>query len=219
MPAAARRGATVRCHRRVKAAEDKKKHEDFIKVLMGKYDTSQSGRLEVSELKALLTDLNNGIEPDQSEVDMVLHAVDRRDGDVNDAIDVNELNETLNVWKTYKEHATYINETFDKYDTDNSGALEFPQLKALLQDLNDGNDVSDEDAKHVLSVAEADSKQAKDGKIDKTELVKALAVWFADVQDKGQEVEDSAPSQATEAKSDATAAPPASASSCACIVL
>jgi len=65
---------------------------------------------------------------------------------------------------------------YNRYDTDNSGELDREQLKKLLTDLNDGLEIIDEEVDDIMLVADT----GKSGTIDKTELIKAISVWFSE---------------------------------------
>ena len=48
------------------------------------------------------------------QVKMVMNQVDRRDGNINDAIDIWELEPAMLVWKTFQENKDYVNECFSR---------------------------------------------------------------------------------------------------------
>jgi len=175
----ASKGATARSYQRRQAAEARRKHQKFIRSLMVKYDKSQSGNLQPDELKELLKDLNHGEPVTDEEVGTILNSVDHRNGYVNGCIDLDELETALLVWKNYKENAPLIVSTFEKYDTDQSGKLGFEEFKALLKDLNEGHDVDDEEARQVMEKADSGKAKGKDGQIDRTEVVVAIAEWYS----------------------------------------
>mmetsp|Transcript_3652 Transcript_3652/g.10027 ORF Transcript_3652/g.10027 Transcript_3652/m.10027 type:complete len:781 (-) Transcript_3652:104-2446(-) len=63
----------------------------------------------------------------------------------------------------------------EKYDADNSGALEVGELKALVQDYSQGNLVTQADVEYLLKVADAN----KDGVVSRGEVLHGLKAWFA----------------------------------------
>jgi len=73
--------------RRQEAAKNKaltKEDMEFIDAVYNKYDINKDGELATSELKKLLTDLNDGHAPTDEEVEeMVEHADRNSDGTVN----------------------------------------------------------------------------------------------------------------------------------------
>jgi len=176
------KGATARAHRRQKQHDNNKKHLKDIQKLLKKYDTSNTGALEKDELASLLKELNNDVEPTSDEVDFVLKAVDARDGTVNDAIDVHELETAMLIWKNYQEMKWYVDPIFEKFDTDRSGTLDFAQMKAVLTELNEGMEVDDDEVKHVMERADTGNAAGKDGEIDRSEVQKAIAEWFGCVE-------------------------------------
>jgi len=172
-----RQGVSTRSRRRANAAKIVKEDQEFVSGVFEKYDTSHDGFLEVAELGQLLMKINGESTPSQEEVDIIVNAVDQRGGSCDGKIDKEELQEVLLEWRNYKEHSGFIEEKFALYDTDHSGALDRQQLRKLLTDLNEGQEVVDADLDLVFSIA--DKGDIKDGCIDKTELVQAIAVWFS----------------------------------------
>merc|ERR1712194_53652 len=172
-----KKGPTTRSKGRTQAAKQVLEDQNFVEACFKKYDTSNDGFLEVGELKALLVHVNNNEEPSPEEVDMVMSSVDRRGGDCDGKISKDELREVLLEYRNYKAHSGFIEEKFALYDTDQSGQLNRAELQKLLTDLNEGQEVLQADLDTVISFA--DKGEIKDGCIDKTELVQAIAVWFS----------------------------------------
>jgi len=117
-----------------------------------------------------------------------------------------------------QEHAEVINEKFKQYDTNGQGTLDRVELAALLKDLNEGQEVTEEDLDMVIGFS--DKGEIKDGEVDKTELVQAVAAWFSScdpdlVEIKAQPTSnDGKPAEAAQPSPEAAPAP----SSCCIIV-
>ena len=108
----------------------------LVQSLMKKYDVNESGDLDRSQLKQLMTDYNNKVEPNEEEVSFVLKMADARStGSVSDE---NEIKEAVSAWKGLQRDMDLINARYEHYDNNQSGMLEKGQLKVLLQDLNEG---------------------------------------------------------------------------------
>jgi len=133
--------------------------------------------LQHSEMRQLITQLNNGQAPSEEEVKMIADSVDRRGGRNDGAVDKDELKEVLLEWRNYKEHAEIIEEKFEQYDTNKQGTLDRIELAALLKDLNEGQEVTEPELDMVIGFS--DKGEIKDGEVDKTELFQAIAVWFS----------------------------------------
>lgn len=172
-----KKGRATRSKERVQAAKQVLEDQNFVEECFRRYDTSNDGFLEVGELKALLVHMNNNEEPSQEEVDMVMSSVDSRGGNCDGKIGKDELREVLLEYRNYKEHSGFIEEKFALYDADKSGQLNRAELQKLLTDLNEGQEVQEADLDIVMG--SADKGEIKDGCIDKTELVQAIAVWFS----------------------------------------
>lgn len=122
----------------------------------------------------------------------------------------------MQVWKNFKENYTFINDMFEKYDTDKSGDLSKEQLRPLLVELNEDDEVTEAEVDKVISLADTQGTNGKgDGRIDKLELMRAVAVWYSDVDSKNPNVQETEePASPTPPKEEEGQV----ASSCACIV-
>jgi len=67
-----------------------------------------------------------------------------------------------------------IQDTFSKFDSDNSGGLDITQLGALLLELNEGEPVSEEETKWVMEHADVLGNNT----ITKPELIIAISLWY-----------------------------------------
>jgi len=73
---------------------------------MHKYDTNESGKLELDQLKSLLTDLNEGIPPSDEEVKWVMDVSDGKVEGVEKTggVNITELHGAIVLWYTHVEH-------------------------------------------------------------------------------------------------------------------
>lgn len=148
--------------------------ERILKVF-AQYDKKKNGKLDAAELKTLLQDYSSKPVTDD-EVTFVLRMADvKKTG----AVERDELAGAMKVWSTYRDSGPMIDETFQKYDTDQSGKLDKEQLRKLLSDLNEGLPVSDEEVAWVLENADI----LGDGCISKIELTQAITYWMMHVED------------------------------------
>lgn len=79
-----------------------------IQMYFEKYDTNNSGKLELDQLKLLLTDLNDGTPPTDDEAKWVLQTVDGAlEGvDATGGVNKTELNGAIALWYTHVEDAS-----------------------------------------------------------------------------------------------------------------
>ena len=154
-----------------------------IDQLMLKYDATGNGKLSRSELAPFLRDLADGAAPTDEECRFVLVMADRADGNVDGLLDKSELETAAKIWKGYLESKEDIEATFAKFDQNQSGKLEFEQLKALLTELNEGMAPADEEVQMVMEEADGIAGQSTGG-INVTELKVAISVWYNYVQEK-----------------------------------
>eukprot|EP01005_Ploeotia_sp_CARIB1_P001501 NODE_425_length_852_cov_392.177931_g416_i0.p1 GENE.NODE_425_length_852_cov_392.177931_g416_i0~~NODE_425_length_852_cov_392.177931_g416_i0.p1 ORF type:complete len:193 (-),score=41.41 NODE_425_length_852_cov_392.177931_g416_i0:219-797(-) len=163
---------------RNRAQKRKKELSLQMDKLFQKYDANHSRNLNKEELTDLLTELNDGDPPTPNEVQWVLYSADKSDGSLNNRVDRHEIEEGIKAWKAFKEHKPEIESIFKKYDTDNTGKLEAPELKKVLTDLNDGDAPDDREVDWVLRMADRADGMAN-GAVDKTELQAAISLWYA----------------------------------------
>jgi len=141
-----------------------------VQSLMKKYDVNESGDLDRSQLKQLMTDYNNKVEPNEEEVSFVLKMADARStGSVSDE---NEIKEAVSAWKGLQRDMDLINARYEHYDNNQSGMLEKGQLKVLLQDLNEGIPPTKAEVEWVLAAAD----KSESGGVDHDELRAAIAI-------------------------------------------
>jgi Ca2+-binding EF-hand superfamily protein len=69
-----------------------------IESNFAKYDTNNSGKLEIGQLKALLTDLNEGIPPKDDEVEAIMEEADGIAGQKTGGINKTELTGAISLW-------------------------------------------------------------------------------------------------------------------------
>ena len=147
--------------------------------MMRKYDTNRSGKLEEAQLGLMLKDLNGGEEVTKEELKWVFYKADTCSGRRNYGVDPNEVAYAVGIWKSYLENKEYLEQAFEKYDTDKTGQLEMAQLKNLLTDLTDPSDAPPTDKEVSQVMYEADRKGGEmDGGVKKVELLYAISLWY-----------------------------------------
>ena len=72
--------------------------QEFINEKMTQYDTNNSGNLNKEQLKNMMTDLNDNIEPTDAEVDTILKIADTS---LNGSIDRWEVRRAVEEWFGY----------------------------------------------------------------------------------------------------------------------
>uniref|UniRef100_A0A7S0DUE3 EF-hand domain-containing protein n=1 Tax=Hanusia phi TaxID=3032 RepID=A0A7S0DUE3_9CRYP len=158
--------------------------EKKVEQLMEKYDKSRTGNLNVKELGDFLQDAAKGIRPSDEEINFVMRSAQAKDGGEGDSITKSEIMIALDVWRHYEKTKPEIEAYFKKYDTNNSGMLEFDQLKNLLTDLNDGVAPPDEEIKWIQSNSDGSVRGIqKTGGVNKTELMGAIALWYTHIEE------------------------------------
>uniref|UniRef100_A0A7S4NNA3 EF-hand domain-containing protein n=3 Tax=Guillardia theta TaxID=55529 RepID=A0A7S4NNA3_GUITH len=158
--------------------------EKKMETLMAKYDKSKTGNLNMQELGDFLQDAAKGVRPSDEEINFVMRSTQSKDGGVGDAITKSQIMIALDVWRHYEKTKPEIETYFKKYDTNNSGMLEFDQLKNLLTELNDGIPPPDDEVRWIESNADGSLKGVqKTGGINKTELMGAIALWYTHIEE------------------------------------
>lgn len=85
----------------IQAWQAYKHNEPFINAVFEKFDTDRTGKLNKDQLRALLTELDDGNPPSNEEVDWVMACADAQDGDNDNAIDRTELMYAISLWFTH----------------------------------------------------------------------------------------------------------------------
>eukprot|EP00281_Chroomonas_sp_CCMP1168_P023599 CAMPEP_0206231934 /NCGR_PEP_ID=MMETSP0047_2-20121206/11118_1 /ASSEMBLY_ACC=CAM_ASM_000192 /TAXON_ID=195065 /ORGANISM="Chroomonas mesostigmatica_cf, Strain CCMP1168" /LENGTH=214 /DNA_ID=CAMNT_0053655579 /DNA_START=88 /DNA_END=732 /DNA_ORIENTATION=+ len=148
-----------------------------MKKMLQKYDKSKTNTLNKDEVGDMLQDLNKGVRPTDEEITWVLHVADSQNMDLDNELDVNEIEHAIDAWHSYTSNANMIKDVFNRYDINNSGQLEKPQLKAFLTELNEGVHPTDQEVDAIMR--EADGQVVlPSGGINKTELMFAISLWY-----------------------------------------
>lgn len=174
--------------RRAEAAAEQRRfweeleRQNKISKIITKYDKEKNGKLDKSELSAMLQDLAGGDAPTEEEASFVLHVADSSDKKIDGYIGKQELETAIQIWRNYLSSKSEIEANFAKYDTNNSGKLELGQLKALLTDLNEGIAPKDEEVEDIMEEADGHAG-SKTGGINKTELTFAISLWYGHIEE------------------------------------
>eukprot|EP00931_Biecheleriopsis_adriatica_P030546 TRINITY_DN18003_c0_g1_i2.p1 TRINITY_DN18003_c0_g1~~TRINITY_DN18003_c0_g1_i2.p1 ORF type:complete len:216 (+),score=57.00 TRINITY_DN18003_c0_g1_i2:101-748(+) len=142
---------------------------------VAQYDTSDSGALDRLDLQALLEDLNDGKPVMKEELDFFF-SVNDTSGDGK--IGPDELPAVLETWKSHIHSIPEVRTIFEKFDKNRDGHLQKEELRKLLIELNDGEDVEDEELDYVLEEADL----MENGVISIIELKRAIAFWYHNVE-------------------------------------
>eukprot|EP00746_Dinoflagellata_sp_MGD_P012327 gnl/MRDRNA2_/MRDRNA2_126248_c0_seq1.p1 gnl/MRDRNA2_/MRDRNA2_126248_c0~~gnl/MRDRNA2_/MRDRNA2_126248_c0_seq1.p1 ORF type:complete len:199 (+),score=42.36 gnl/MRDRNA2_/MRDRNA2_126248_c0_seq1:73-669(+) len=153
--------------------------------ILQKYGKKKPGRLQRDELKLLLTDLDDhsppGTVPTDEELDFVMKVADRA---CNGVINASELEDAMGVWQIYISMRPKMEEAIRKFAQSGKGKLGQSQLKAYLEDLNEGRPVTNSDLEKIFNEADVFGN----GALGQTELSKATAAWQAIVEKKKSSV-------------------------------
>lgn len=163
-----------------KVQQDKQKRAEEsqrkrTQELFRRCNSAGDGAMSADDVRVLLTELNGGTPPTDTELTFVMRSASKRG---LHHLDEAEFVEAINVWECYLEEFrspdSVGNILFKKHDVDKSGKLSREQLRGLLQELNDDHEVSHLDVDWVI----AQSNILGDGNIHKIELSQAIAAWF-----------------------------------------
>ena len=203
-------------------ASARQKKRQWIKDVLKDFDRSRSGGLTFEELRAWLVKLDTSREnhPTDLEVKWVIQMatpeVQEFQGDWTSGkrqLTGEALRTACEHWMMYLETYDEIAAAFAKYDEDHTDTLSKDQLANVLQHLNQGEPVDEEEIDAVLAQASAVTFDS----ITRPGLIKAISVWLA------LEAE-SEPHQLDQKKTETATTthpptPPAAAAESACCVL
>jgi Ca2+-binding EF-hand superfamily protein len=165
---------------RIKAKREELQKRAELQELLIKYDKSGTGKLNDSELRAMLTDLDHstpaGTEPTDEELKFMMSVADWDDSGV---IEKSEISYVISAWRLLVAKRSQLTDVLKEFDKVGDGALNKDELKAYLTKLNEGTEVAPEEVDWVWSQADV----LGDGSIHGPEIVMASAAWFAYVED------------------------------------
>lgn len=166
---------------RLQARDSWNTNEIKIQEIFHQYDKDNSNALEVEEFRCLLRDFNEGRDPKDEEFDFILRLADKNhDG----KIELNELHYALRAWNSYNQLDASVLELFAEFDFDDSGRLDADELQQLLTAINGGKTVIWEEVRHVMRQGDV----LGDGLIHRSELLGAIAAWYAHVDRKDTDI-------------------------------
>merc|ERR1712232_1506306 len=104
--------------------------EEMIKMIIKRYDTNNTGQLEIDQLRALMKDYNRDEkDPTEEQVQFVLRVADKSH---TQAVSQEELSHALQVWGTYLDQKENLEARIRKFNADHDGCLQKKELHALL---------------------------------------------------------------------------------------
>ena len=134
--------------------------DDFLKTAFAHADADCNGQISTEELKSLLREL--GLNMSDNDLDKWMEMIDTdNSGEVS-------FQEFISIFKREKENhilERILFETFQSYDADESGRIDYVELRLLMAQL--GHDISDETAKAMILQVDHDGN----GEIDFEEFV------------------------------------------------
>mmetsp|Transcript_56198 Transcript_56198/g.176095 ORF Transcript_56198/g.176095 Transcript_56198/m.176095 type:complete len:199 (-) Transcript_56198:89-685(-) len=163
-------GASRRKAQAAELAAGKRQRE-----LVAKYDSDCSGQLDLDQVRRLLSE-TCGQEVAKEEAEYFWKRFDRSG---QGGISRLEVEGMLVSFHCYMNNKAEADKYMAKYDTSKTGSLSRSELKALMIDLNGGEAVSEEEVDFVLNQADL----LGDGRIAKPEIVRAVTMWYAYVED------------------------------------
>ena len=117
--------------------QERKTSSKELGQLVQKFDEDKSGSLNSEQFVKLIKNYDDGREvPTGVEVAWILQAAGKKN---ENCVDASEIQLAIDLWHSYQKNRALVEEVFEKYDTKQSGKLEFDQLKQYLKDLNKGN--------------------------------------------------------------------------------
>lgn len=122
----------------------------------------------------------------------MFYKADTSTGRRNYGVDSGEVAYAVRIWKGYLDNKEYLEQTFEKYDTEKKGHLEFAELKTLLTDLTDPGEPPPTDKEVSQVLYEADRKDGEvEGSLKKVELMYAISLWYTMVKQRNAKTQKS----------------------------
>lgn len=153
--------------------ERKKKINMVVEALMKRFDEDGTGELNAEEVQHMMVELNNGVQPDATDVAFVMKTADKNQ---SGTLDSKQVRHALKLWKFVSQERKKLEALFDKFDQNKDTQLDRNEVKMMLNYLNGGVPVPESDVDKVFN--NADTK-TPNGAVDREELVIAVKVWYA----------------------------------------
>lgn len=170
------------------------KERQMVQNLIFEYDKDQSGILDQAQLTELLKDYSLASfgrpgKPTEEDINC-LEALCAHPNKETTLASVQEIVSVLDVWFAYIEKAPEVEKWLAEFDKTQSGTIDGPmamtatysmkednrcELRPLLVKLNGGQDVPQEVVSWVWEVGDVQGN----GKLNKFELTRAVAAWYA----------------------------------------
>lgn len=128
--------------------------------LFQRFDVDKSGELPADQLKALLKEVNGGVDPLESDLYFILKQCEPRAS--ADPIKLDQLKPALACWFILQEKtkSEKLKDTFDAADTKGNGVIEKDELKALLKSLKSTMTEAEVDAGVEAAFSEFDTNKS-----------------------------------------------------------
>lgn len=154
----------------------RKEEQRICKRLMECYDQDQSGELDREELRRMLRDYAEAIykrqaTPNDDDLDFIIFVVSS--GLQAHVSCENAMNAT-HIWSDMLEQGPKVKKLLKKYDTDGSCTIEAGELRKLLREMNDFEEVLPATVTWIMAMGDSSG----DGQLNAEELVRAIAAWY-----------------------------------------
>lgn len=163
---------------RMEQLQHERREARALDRVIARYDTNKSGRLEADQVSKMLTDMDyttpENTPPSQEELNFIMKSAKKNSDENHAGLDKMAVKNAIVEWKVYLKLKPQIDDWMNKYDKSQTGKLERPEVKELLQGLNKGLEVTDAEVDWVISEADI----AKDGALSRSELPLATAAWY-----------------------------------------
>jgi len=183
MPTFAGAAVAAQRHRKQRLANARKSKKDHIKSILKDFDASHSGGLKFEELRAWLKALEGDVRtPTDLEVKWVIQLATPEKQAFNGEwisgqmqLEGDALEKACEHWLMYVETYDEIDEIFTKYAARDTDQLSIRELGMVLQDLNHGVALPENEVDEIMSRASVVTGDT----ISRPGLIKAISTWYA----------------------------------------
>jgi Ca2+-binding EF-hand superfamily protein len=163
--------------KRYTVADKRAIEEIMVKEGFKELDKKNKGVLTRDLLKELMTNVNRGVEPTETEIEFIFRSGGQNDGKA-ETISMNDVLHGVKIWRTQLEMKGDVDRIFAKYDPENTGELDHEKLKLFLVDMNEGEPVLDSEVEWVMSKADVLGTKT----VKREELMNAVSAWYTHVE-------------------------------------
>lgn len=169
--ASQRLSASYIAPKRAEVGQRKRDLEAAMEELWSEFDPDKSGSIDTKHLQMLMEQLNRPRAVSEVAVKFVMRTADVSKTGV---LGKDELRVAIPTYLALQSEQKRIAAMFDRFDVDRNGFLDPKEVADMLQELNDHVPATPGEVAWIMANADVNAN----GKLDKSETLRAVALWY-----------------------------------------